>query len=162
METVEDEEENIVEVSEVEHFKESLSSDHWQSSQQHDNENYEQGEASWVSITWESAKKLWRGGEEILRIGEVVLIEAGVLDDVDIEIDQVNDGVNEREDCEDDSTSFVIGNMKIQGDKFVDTKGPKNDKIVKDKKIYFFSYLRKVMRGLHIRRIRNVKVKLIP
>ena len=140
METVEDEEENIVEVSEVEHFKESLSSDHWQSSQQHDNENYEQGEASWVSITWESAKKLWRGGEEILSIGEVVLIEAGVLDDVDIEIDQMNDGVNEREDCEDDSTSFVIGNMKIQGDKFVDTKGPKNEKekSLKMKDLIFF------------------------
>ena len=140
METVEDEEENIVEVSEVEHFKESFSSDHWQSSQRDDNENYEQGETSWVSITWESAKKLWRGGEEILSIGEVVLIEAGVLDDVDIEIDQMNDGVNEREDCEDDSTSFVIGNMKIQGDKFVDTKGPKiiKGKIIKDEKSNFF------------------------
>ena len=44
------------------------------------------------------------------------------------EVDQVDDGVNQREQGEDHATPLVVAYVLVQGDKLVDTKPPERSR----------------------------------
>ena len=54
----------------------------------------------------------------------VVVIESRAGDHVEVEVDQVDDGMKERKKGEDHGAPLVIAHVPVQWDKLVDTEPP--------------------------------------
>ena len=46
------------------------------------------------------------------------------MNNIDLKVDQMDNGVNQGKNCQENSTCLVVGNMKIQRNVLVDSKFP--------------------------------------
>ena len=94
-------------------------------------QNYDQRQSRWVSKSKKSSKLLWACCCEPLGVSVVVDVKDRVGDYVEVEVDQVNDGMDQRKQGEDHGASFVVAHVVVQWYKLVDTKPPKRKAKVK-------------------------------
>ena len=64
-------------------------------------------------------------------VSVVVDVKDRAGDNVEVEVDQVDDGVDQREQGEDHGASLVVAHVVVQWYKLVDTKPPKQNTKVK-------------------------------